>query len=238
MTNCEKYKYYKMKFLKLSMLFMVGLLSSCSQTYIHIVNQGYPENKVTTITQRLIELDVNVQRSDIVIPAEFPSTVIATHPNFSQIELFNAIESILKSENLSKPQHLAFAQGRHFYNERHIGIYLRNEESQKAIMPAYLRTQYCSFADATIMFKNNGRFLLEFEKGKYDEGLEVVNGDYIFDGQRLSVTTDSEVSQVYLFHQEMKPTHLGLRSADVFKPVNEDNNLKPLNCEFLIIYMD
>jgi len=105
-------------------------------------------------------------------------------------------------------------------------------------MPAYLRTQYCKFADATIMFKNNGRFVLEFEKGKYEDGLAVVQGSYIFDGRRLSITTDNEQSQFFLLHQEMKQTHLGQRQADVFKPSTENKNLQPLNCEFLIIYME
>lgn len=227
-----------MKYFKLGIFGILSLLSACSQTYVHVINQGFSDEKLVSITKQLNNLDLVVIRENITIPSEFPAATIATHPNFSNLELFHQIESIVVDQGISKLQHLTFAQGRHFYNEQHIGLYLRNEDDKSHVMPAYLRTQYCKFADATIMFKNNGRFVLEFEKGKYEDGLAVVQGSYIFDGRRLSITTDNEQSQFFLLHQEMKQTHLGQRQADVFKPSTENKNLQPLNCEFLIIYME
>lgn len=223
---------------KFVVLVLFCLLTACSQTYIHITNQGFSKEKISAIERQLLALNVKVKHTDIAVPEEFSTTTVTTHPSYRQLSLLQAIESILLAENLSKPQHLTFAQGRHFYNENHIGLYLRNENNTKAVMPPYLRTQYCAFSDATIMFKKNGRFILEYEKGAYEEELALVNGNYIFNGKQLKIKTDDDISQSYWLSRELKQTHMGQRNADVFKPKADTLELAPLNCEFLIIFMD
>jgi hypothetical protein len=88
------------------------------------------------------------------------------------------------------------------------------------------------------MFKGDGRFALEFEKDTYADELIIVNGVYTFDGTNLQMITDGNDTQSYIFSKEMKETQFGERPADVYKPQNLLPDLKALNCEFLIIYMD
>jgi hypothetical protein len=107
-----------------------------------------------------------------------------------------------------------------------------------AAMPPYIRTQFCENADATLMFSDNGEFVLEYEKNNYDEVLTQVVGQFSYDGQRLALLTKAGESQQFQYSRERKPTYKGDRPADVYKPENKSNLLKPFNCEFLIIYMN
>jgi hypothetical protein len=227
-----------MKFTFTIILISILFLSGCSQTYLHIVNQGYSEQKINALKVKLNKYPIKVFDSSIPIPKAFPASTIATNPNFSDLKLLNSIESELLSLNTNNLTHLTFAQGKHFYSVNHIGLYLRNDDNIKPVMPAYLRTQYCRYADATIMFKGDGRFAVEFEKDAYEDELVIVNGAYTFDGTNLQMITDDNVTQSYIFSKEMKETQFGERPADVYKPKSTLSAIEALNCEFLIIYME
>jgi hypothetical protein len=213
-------------------------LASCSKTHLHIVNQGYSNEQINVLTKRLSKLDVKVVQSNISIPKAFPTSTITTNPNFTDIELLKRIESIVFASGIDNPAHLTFAQGKHFYSINHLGLYLRNEKNIKPVMPAYLRTQFCEFSDATIMFSSDGKFILEYENSAYEDELAVANGRYTFDGINLQLAIKDEIAQSYVLKREMKNTHLGKRPADIYKPQRLFPDLKALNCEFLIIFMD
>ncbi|WP_085299814.1 hypothetical protein [Cognaticolwellia mytili] len=214
------------------------LLTACSNTYVHLVNEGYSEKEIKDLTGKLNQLPIKIVNSRITIPKEFSPSTISTHPSFTDISLLAEINSVLVSSNFASLAHLTFAQGKHFYSENHLGLYLRNESNITPIMPAYLRTQSCAFADGTIMFSNDEEFVLEFEKGPYEEDFILIKGLYNFDGKRLQLSTHTGISQSYAFSQEMKQTQFGERPADVFTPQKQLKTLKALNCQFLIIYMD
>jgi hypothetical protein len=221
-------------FVLVSLLFLTG----CSQTRLHIVNQGYSTEYISVLAEKLSKLDVVIVESRVSIPDTFSDSTVATNPYFINIELLESIEAILQLSDIDSPEYLTFAQGKHFYSRNHVGLYLRNKNNIKPIMPAYLRTQYCEFADATIMFSNDGRFALEFERSAYEEKLVVIKGNYSFDNKYLQLVTEHGVSQSYILNKEIKHTQLGERPADVFKPKSMHSGLELLNCEFLIIYME
>ena len=227
-----------MKFSFYLILVSLLFLMACSQTQLHIVNQGYSEERINSLISKLKKLDVSVVKSNVTIPNNFPNSTVATNPSFTDINLLNSIESLFLASGIESPSHLTFAQGKHFYNVNHLGVYLRNESNVVPTMPPYLRTQYCEFTDATIMFSRDGRFVLEFEKATYDEELAIVKGNYAFDSVSLQLITDHKISQSYSLKREMKQTQLGERPADVFKPDAINSALPALNCEFLIIYME
>ncbi len=220
--------------LSANLLFLLG----CSQTQLHIVNQGYSNEYINALTGKLSKLDVAIVESHVAIPETFSNSTIATNPNFMNIKLLESIEAILQLSDIDSPAHLTFAQGKHFYSSNHIGLYLRNKNNIKPMMPAYLRTQYCEFAEATMMFLNDGSFAVEFETSAYDEKLAVIKGNYSFDNKYLQLVTEHGASQSYILSREMKQTQFGERPADVFKPEHTVSVLKALNCEFLIIYME
>lgn len=227
-----------MKFNIVLALGFMCCLSACSNTYLHLISKGYSEEQVAKIISKLEKLPVKVVRSTVSIPATFPFAVVATNPNFTDLELLRDVESILLESGIKTPSHLTFAQGKHFYNANNLGLYLQNNDNIQPEMPSYLRTQYCQFADATIMFGRTGEFVLEYEKGKFDEGLALVNGRYSFDGKVAKLTTESGLFQAFILRKEMKVTQFGERPADVFKPTKNTIELPALNCQFLIIYMD
>jgi hypothetical protein len=210
----------------------------CSQTRLHIINQGYSTKYIHALTEKLSKLDIIIVESSVPMPNTFSDSTITTNPYFMNIELLESIEAILQLSDVDSPEYLTFAQGKHFYSRNHIGLYLRDKNNIKPMMPAYLRTQYCELAEATIMFSNDGSFALEFEKSAYEDKLAVVKGIYSFDNKQLQLVTGHGVSQTYTLSKEMKQTQLGERPADVFKPEHTVSDLGALNCEFLIIYME
>ena len=219
---------------------LVGLLfiSGCSKTYIHVAHQGYSNEEITELKDKLAKLPVTVVVSNILVPKNFSGSTIATNPNFTDSELLHRIQELLILSGFEQAKHLSFGQGKHFYSENNIGLYLQSFDNIKPKMPMYLRTQYCKYADATIMFSTNNTFVLEFEKDQFEDGFEFINGQYKFDGKTLQLLSNNGIAQSFVHHKEIKQTHIGDRPADVYKPKSNKSELLPLNCEFLIIYMD
>lgn len=224
---------------KINIIFiLLSFISGCTSTYVHIINQGYSEKEVQAISQKLAALNIEVHRSDIAIPKHFPPTVITTNPSFSHLTLLHDIENVLADFNINRTEHYQLAQGRHFYNIGHIGLYLRNDNNKTPSMPPYLRTQLCKNADATLMFEQSGQYTLEYENlATNDEKIISLQGSYRYDGKQLSMEYEGQPIQRFAFEQQKKMTHIGERPADVYMPL-VSSTLSVLNCEFLIIYMN
>jgi hypothetical protein len=202
------------------------------------VNQGYNDTKINQLTSELANKGIDVIISNLTIPNSFPESALALNPNFRDLSFINTIQKTLTKQDFPIAKELRFAQGKHFYNTGHVGLYLRNILDTKSKMPPYLRTQYCKNADSTIMFKANGEFILEYESKNYDEQLKQVHGLYTFDGKNLNVHPNSLKEQHFILYKEQRATPFGDKPSDVFKPQNKSHNFKQLKCDFLIIYMD
>ena len=226
--------------------FLVFSLAGCSKTKLHLVNEGYSIQQVDKLTNELTHQGIEVTVSTLPIPSEFPNNSLAMNPGFSDLSFISVIQNILTEQGYSRAAELRFTQGKHFYNLGHVGLYLRNPLDSTSKMPAYLRTQYCKSADSTIMFTSNGKFILEFDGKTYDAPLQEIRGNYIFDGNTLTLQPyfkegsqqNKLAMQHFSFYREQRATPFGDKPADVFKPHHKSHSVKQLNCDFLIIYMD
>jgi hypothetical protein len=227
-----------MKFNLYGYILFFIVLSGCTNTKLHIVNQGYSDTKINQLTLALANEGVDVIISNLTIPTSFPDSALALNPNFRDLSFINAIQHTLTKQGFPTATELRFAQGKHFYSTSHLGLYLRNKLDRSSRMPPYLRTQYCKNADSTIMFKPNGEFTLEYESNNYDEQLKQVKGRYTFVGKKLTLRPHRLKAQHFTLYKETRPTPFGDKPADVFKPKNKSHKVKQLKCDFLIIYMD
>lgn len=232
-----------MKVLLLKLL-LAALLSGCSHTKIHLVHQQLSKAKISSLVNAFEQENINVVVSTAVVPSEFPDVSLAMNPGYSDFALIEKIKQTLAIHSLSVVQEFRFAQGQHFYNGNNIGVYLK--DSSNRVMPSYLRTQYCKYADATIQFSSNNTFTVEYEANSLDkvekmedaeQQLSTILGHYDFDGKKLSLFLENGTTQRFTYAKEEKETHLGPRQADTFKPL-QLHQQSVLNCEFLIIYMN
>lgn len=221
-----------------SVITLAFFLTGCAKTQLHLINQGYTNEQLDKLTATLKSQGVNVTMSQVPIPSEFPDSALALNPSFSNIEFINTIQQSLAAHNFSTATLLRFVQGQHFYNTDHAGLYLRNPNNTEILMPPYLRTQFCQDADATIMFKKNGEFIVEYEGSSDENELNKIKGRYDFDGKNLSVKPENFIAQHFVLFKETRSTPFGDKSADVFKAQNKSHSLQPLKCDFLIIYMN
>lgn len=228
-----------MVFVRLLIVCVLLLLSGCQSFTIHITANGIPPEQLEKLKSELLTVADEVKETELNIPKEFPNTVIASNPGYFNYGKIAAIQDMLWNNELGVATELKFAQGLHFYNNGHIGLYLRHPDLQDIpLMPPYLRTQYCEFADATIQFYKTGKFELEYENPEDVTGVMLTQqGNWLYDGSRLSLTSENGVEvQSFILSQENKETQWGPRPADVFTPM-QDTSFAPLKCEFLIIYV-
>ena len=239
-------EYLKTRLYSLFISLFVLSLSGCSTTKLHLVSQGYSAQQVNQLKNELTNQGINVSISSITMPNEFPNSAIAMSPSYDDLTFIEKVQKVLRKQGFEEAVELKFAQGKHLYNINHLGLYLRNPLNNTHQMPPYLRTQYCKNADSTLMFTPNGKFVLEYDGATYEEPLQKVYGDYIFDGRTLRLVSlehsnnnqHNIQSQQFTLRKESRSTPSGDKPADVFKPENKNHSLKQLNCDFLIIYMN
>lgn len=218
---------------------LLVMIGGCQSLTIHVTAQGIKAERLEILRQSLSEVADEVVITELTIPKEFPNTVIAVNPAYVDYARLASIQDMLWSQNYGVATELRFAQGNHFYLNSNIGIYLRHPALQRVpIIPPYLRTQYCDFADATLMFNKDNSFKLEYENTEDIMGdLLTSTGVWQFDGQRLLLFgAKGEQLQQYDLSRQMKETQWGPKPADIYV-ARDVSNLSPLNCEFLIIYM-
>jgi len=225
--------------LKIITIALLVLITACS-THIHLVTEGYSQQKVTQIRQSLIDSGYKVTTESIVIPKEFPNSVIAVNPSYRSFSTIENLRQLLSQLTAEPAVERRFGQGRHFYTANNIGLYLRNPDFvTEDRMPPYLRTQYCKKGDANLEFKSNGEFILEAERLVNDDYvLEYSNGKWQLANRMLTLHLENGTVAKFVKDQQQIETHQGLKPADVFLPKKENEAMKQLSCKFLIIYMD
>lgn len=215
------------------------LLCGCQSLTLHITAQGIEPEKLKKLKQSLSEISDDVIVTELSIPPEFPNTVIAANPGYRGYENLAHIRDILWEHQFGDATELRFAQGNHFYLDGNIGVYLRNPSLQGVPnIPPYLRTQYCEFADATLMFNKDNSFELEYEDMDNIMGdLLTSKGVWQFNGKQITLFTTQGIQlQHYVLSKQEKETQWGPKPADVYIP-QSTSEITPLNCEFLIIYV-
>lgn len=227
----------------LNLLLVLILIVGCSSTKVHLINQGYPTERINSLLVAFEQQNIDAVISKATVPNEFSDVALALNPNNTDYASIEKIKRILAQQQLSVVEEFRFAQGRHFYSGKNIGVYLKDPSI--TVMPSYLRTQYCSTADATFQFLIEGQFVIEYEVKdinmpvtENEAPLRKLHGDYFFDGQQLKLKVENHIVQKYSFSKQLKDTYLGSRTADVFTPLLKNKDLGVLNCELLIIYMD
>ncbi len=220
----------------LSFIFVV-LLLGCQSPKLHLINYGYSAAKIESLKIKLAKNGITVIDADIEIPQEFTDAILSLNPGFSDFKVLEALHNSLNSLGFGPVVEYRFAEGRHFYTKNNIGLYLRNPEmSTLNPLPKYLRTQYCEWSDATLMFKPNGGFILEYEiLAKENEVIETMTGKWIKEQTKLILFPIEGPIQTFMQSFQQKETFFGMKPADVYTP-QEQHLLLPLNCEFLIIY--
>ena len=227
-------------------VFLVGfllLLSGCASTQLHLVTQGYTieqvENIKNELSPLLVEYDLEIVISDILIPNHFPDASIALNPADEHRLLITKLDTWLEGAGHKVSQEFRFAEGNHYYNKGHLGFYLRKPGSEQQVqLPPYLRTQFCKLADGTLALNKNGKAILEYElNNDGSDDMTRETGKWSFIGDKLILNIADEQ---YTFKrvEETKETYIGPRPADVFKPIKQQEHPSIFNCEFLIIYMD
>lgn len=224
---------------KIIFIILIALISACS-THIHLVTEGYSQQKVTHLRQSLVESGYQVTAQNIVIPEEFPNSVIAVNPSYRSFKTIEDLRLLLGQLGFSPAVERRFGQGHHFYTKDNIGLYLRNPDVvTEGKMPPYLRTQYCNKGDANLEFKSSGEFILETERYDNDDYLlEYSKGKWQLVNRILTLQLDNGKVAIFTKDQQQVETHQGLKPADVFIPKRENAAMKQLSCKFLIIYMD
>ena len=224
---------------KIFFIVLLLILSACS-TKVHLITEGYSDEKVNSLQQQLIEKGYQVNVQNIAIPAEFPNSVIAINPSYQNFATINELSTLLDLLSFAPAVERRFGQGRHFYTSNNIGMYLRSPNiNPDDSMPPYLRTQYCKKGDANLEFNTNGEFTLETEQYVNDDyALEYNKGKWWLTNRVLTLTLNNGESARFIKTQQQVETHQGMKTADVFIPKKENAELKELSCKFLIIYME
>ena len=223
--------------LGLMLIFMV-FLSGCSHTKVHLVTYGFDLQQRQNILKQFKDKGLDAEFSDATVPLDFPTVSLAMNPNYHDYETIALIDEILQSLNLTREQEFRFAQGRHFYSEKNLGLYIKNPAFKSQPMPPFLRTQYCESVDATVQFKPDGQFVIEYErKGTESEILHYQHGQYQFNGKLLELTSQEFPKFEYVLKKEQRDTYDGVKPADVFYPKNLLDRWPLAECELLIIYM-
>ncbi|XOV79504.1 MAG: DUF5004 domain-containing protein [Aestuariibacter sp.] len=229
--------YINLRLIIATMLLLI--IGGCQSLTIHVTTQGIKAERLEILRQSLSEVADEVVITELTIPKKFPNTVIAVNPAYVDYARLASIQDRLWSHNFGVATELRFAQGNHFYLKSNIGIYLRHPALQRVPMiPPYLRTQYCEFADATLMFNKDYTFQLEYENTEDIMGdLLTSAGVWQFNGQQLFLLdAKGEQLQKFELSRQTKDTQWGPKPADVYI-AQHVSDFSPLNCEFLIIYV-
>lgn len=228
-----------MRFLLISSILLSLLLAGCTSNkihYIHLVHQGVPQTKIDKLTSSLMQQGYRVELSDILIPQNFANTAISINPGTRDFQGIADIKRSLTDLAFLPATEYRFAQGRHFYNTQHVGIYLKSS-NQKPTMPLFIATDACPNIQATLMFPTGAsHFILEFDTDENDQLIKV-EGEWRLSADILSLQTSTGLMQEFHYSRQKKATPFGIREADVYTPRLPDNQLAAFNCEFSIIYM-
>ena len=229
-----------MKYLALLSLL---LLTACANTQLHLVTKGYSNSEIealkNSLSEQLVDEKIDVVRSSISIPSNFPNASLALNPSFNQPEVIANLDKWLVANGHKTSREFRFSEGNHYYSKAHLGLYIRKPGTEGQVdLPPYLRTQYCDVADGTLALNKDGEAILEYELiGDGSDIIDTLNGQWLFENNQLSVDFRT-INQTFKLVKQEKETHLGPRPADVYKPMQQLAKKPILNCEFLIIYIN
>jgi len=224
---------------KFFVLFFVMLLSGCANT-VHLISQGYDHAQLSYISEQIQELGFSVEYSNVDVPAHYSSTTLALNPAHSSSDDIPKLQQMLHELGMTPAQELRFGANKHFFNNGHIGLYLRHPDiSPSAIMPPYLESVNCPTGYATLAFAAKQRLYLETGVN-VDGELQLITtpGHWFFNGATLSITLNQHPPALFSKSEVSRETALGQRPALLFTPTTLTHQAPALRCQFEVVFMN
>ena len=224
---------------KLIFVFITLCLSGCATT-VHLVTNGYSKQEVNQFEQQLINKGFDVEINNILIPKNYPHSVIAISPAHKPAQDLSLLKDFIHDNKLEQATELRFGQSRHYYHQGHIGLYLRHPEiNPEDAMPPYLASVGCKTGYATIAFRPD--HTVEFETEIHQDGqyrLQFKQGNWLYDGNTLAITLDTDEEAHFSRRDITRETSVGVKPALLFSPITKNHFYAPLNCHFEVVFMD
>lgn len=223
---------------KLIALIWLVVLSGCA-TKVHLITQGYQEDDIARISHQLRAKGFNVERSTSSIPNSYPNSVIAMHPAHKPTLDMTTLQSFLIENTFDAAAELRFGQNRHYYNQGHVGLYLRHPDvNPNAVMPYYVESVGCKTGYATLAFQPDKTMLLETEIriGNKLE-LHTEHGRWLFDGSLLTITLNNNQLAKFSQRKIIRDTALGPKLALLYSPTTNNHQNDALKCHFEVVFI-
>ncbi|WP_199611100.1 hypothetical protein [Flocculibacter collagenilyticus] len=215
------------------------ILTGCSSVHVHIANEGYSEEKVTSITSQLEQEGYKVSLVDFSIPSYFEDTALLYSPSLKNERALTNIKKVLSESGISVQQENNLGQNKQFYTKNNIGLYLRNAKNRQHYPPAFLISKPCGKKGGLVQFSRNGSALIEtdiFINGDYETVKQQAKWQY--DGKILNIFVDNASPTSFIYKDEIVPTHIGPRQADTFELITSNVEVAGLQCSLSITNMD
>jgi len=224
---------------KFFVIIALVLLNGCAST-VHLISQGYNETQLSNISKQIQELGFNVEHSVVDVPAHYPNAVLALNPAHSVSDDIPKLQQMLHALDIAPAQELRFGSNKHFYNDGHIGLYLRHPDiNPSAAMPPYLESVNCPTGYATLAFAAKQQLYLETGKNvKGELQLTTTLGRWFFNGEILSITLNQHAVAQFGKSEVTRETALGPRPALLFTPTTLKHQSPALKCQFEVVFMD
>lgn len=215
------------------------LINGCT-TQVHLITQGYTSIQTANITDKINNSGFSVANSTINIPSHYPSSVLALNPAHTAHQDIPKLQQILNELGYNTAEVLRFGTNKHFYNNGHIGLYLRHPSiNPNSLMPPYIESVQCSSGYATLGFNANQKMHLETGKNINGElELFIQHGQWSFNGTLLSITLPGQPLATFRKTDVTRDTALGFRPALLYAPQQNNHIISALNCNFEVIFMD
>jgi hypothetical protein len=224
---------------KLIALIWLITLSGCA-TKVHLITQGYQKDDIAKISQQLREKGFDVERSTSLMPNSYPSSVIAMHPAHQSALDMTTLQSFLTDNAFEVATELRFGQNSHYYNQGHVGLYLRHPNvNLNAVMPYYVESVGCKTGYATLAFQPDKTMLLETEV-RINNKLELHTeyGRWLFDGSLLTITLNNNQMAQFSQRKISRETALGSKPALLYSPTTNNHQNDALKCHFEVVFIN
>ncbi len=214
-------------------------LTGCS-SQVHLITQGYDNEQTAEISAKISKAGFTVVQSSIGIPSHYPNSVIALNPAHSVEQDIPNLQQLVHELGFNSAEVLRFGSDKHFYNNGHIGLYLRHPSiNPNSLMPPYIESIQCPTGYATLGFGGNQKMHLETGKNVNGElELSTVHGHWAFNGNLLTLSLPQLNKARFIQTEVNRETHLGARPALLYTPQQANHSIAALNCSFEVILMN
>lgn len=215
------------------------LISGCT-TQVHLITQGFNEEQQADLERKIKLAGFKVKNASIAMPNHYPNTVIALNPAHSRTQDIPNLQQLVQQLQLDTAEILRFGANKHFYNNGHIGLYLRHPDTNlNTQMPPYIESANCASGYATLGFSANQTMHLETGiETNGEQALVTAHGHWSFDGSLLTISLPKQPQATFKKSQKTQETYLGARPSYVYTPQQQDHKTVALNCHFEVIFMN